>query len=267
MSTVATAAFIGVYFHVEVAAFLTGYNFRELASQELRKPDSVVLRSQAEVEQTKAEVATQDPAQITQAVETSALEARQPLKNEQRSEVSANELAAVMEAKAAQAAADAKPQRRALDETQARDAALASEPTGIGPEIETQTAQSQKAVDAATKQEQAADSHIVNLTAVTEPPEAAEAQGNAEAAKLIARASALLGRGDIGAARIVLERASETGSAKASFMLAETYDAAILTAWGTYGTRSEVTKARELYAKAHADGIQEAKYRLNALHQ
>ena len=39
ISTVATAAFIGVYFHVEVAAFLTGYNFRELANQELRKPE------------------------------------------------------------------------------------------------------------------------------------------------------------------------------------------------------------------------------------
>ena len=42
-------------------------------------------------------------------------------------------------------------------------------------------------------------------------------------------------------------------------MLAETYDPAILTAWGTYGTRGEVTKARELYAKADAGGIQEAK--------
>ena len=169
-------------------------------------------------------------------------------------------------------AADAEPQRRALDEAQARAAALASELAGTRREIETQTAQSQKAVDAATKQKQAADSRLVHVTqavktAVTEPPKAAEVQGNAEAAKLIARASALLGQGDIGAARIVLERASETGSAKASFMLAETYDPAILTAWGTYGTRGEVTKARELYAKAHAGGIQEAKNRLNALRQ
>jgi hypothetical protein len=38
--------------------------------------------------------------------------------------------------------------------------------------------------------------------------------------RLIARAHALFGRGDIGSARIVLERASETGSAKESFMLA-----------------------------------------------
>jgi len=38
---------------------------------------------------------------------------------------------------------------------------------------------------------------------------------------LLARASALLGQGNIGAARTVLERAVETGSAQASFMLAE----------------------------------------------
>jgi hypothetical protein len=99
------------------------------------------------------------------------------------------------------------------------------------------------------------------------PPAVAEAQGSPEATRLIARASALLGQGDIGAARTVLERAAETGSAKASFMLAETYDPGILSAWRTYGTRGEVTKARELYAKAHAGGIQEAANRFNALRQ
>ena len=180
--------------------------------------------------------------------------------------------ALMQEAKAAQAMTASRATTPRARRGQARAAALASELAGTRREIETQAAQSQKAVDAATKQKQAADSHVVHVTqavktAVTEPPKAAEVQGNAEAAKLIARASALLGQGDIGAARIVLERASETGNAKASFMLAETYDPAILTAWGTYGTRGEVTKARELYAKAHAGGIQEAKNRLNALRQ
>jgi hypothetical protein len=83
---------------------------------------------------------------------------------------------------------------------------------------------------------------------------------------LLARASALLGQGNIGAARIVLERAVDTGSARASFMLAETYDPLVLSAWKTYGTRGDVTKARELYAKALAGGIQEAKDRSVALH-
>lgn len=101
----------------------------------------------------------------------------------------------------------------------------------------------------------------------TEQPAAGATQGNADAAKLIARASALLGQGNISAARIVLERAAETGNARASFMLAETYDPNVLSAWGTYGTRGEATKARELYAKAQAGGIREAKDRFNALSQ
>ena len=63
-----------------------------------------------------------------------------------------------------------------------------------------------------------------------------QAQGSPDANRLMALAKALLGQGDIGAARVVLERAAETGSEQASFMLAETYDPAILSGWGTYGT-------------------------------
>ena len=98
---------------------------------------------------------------------------------------------------------------------------------------------------------------------VAEPPTAA-VQSEAEA-RLIPRARALLDQGNIGAARIVLELAAEKNIAQASFMLAETYDPAVLSAWGTYGTRGEAAKARELYAKAHRGGIREAKERLDAL--
>jgi hypothetical protein len=86
-------------------------------------------------------------------------------------------------------------------------------------------------------------------------------------ARLVARASVLLGQGDIGSARIVLERAAETGNAQASFMLAETYDPLILPQWGTYGTRGDAMKARTLYAKAEAGGVKEAKQRFDALRQ
>jgi hypothetical protein len=99
------------------------------------------------------------------------------------------------------------------------------------------------------------------------PPAAADTQNNPEAARLTARASTLLAQGNIGAARTVLERAADMGSAQASFMLAETYDPVILSMWGTSGTRGEATKARELYAKAHAGGIEEAKNRQDALTQ
>ncbi|WP_156438359.1 hypothetical protein [Bradyrhizobium valentinum] len=87
----------------------------------------------------------------------------------------------------------------------------------------------------------------------------------AGAAALLARASALLGQGDIGAARIVLERAVEMGSVQASFSLAETYDPLILVKWGTLGTRGDAVRAQDLYAKADAAGIKEAKARIEAL--
>ena len=95
----------------------------------------------------------------------------------------------------------------------------------------------------------------VIVEAAIAQPAAAEAQASPEATKLIARARALIGQGNIGAARIVLERAVETGSARASFTLAETYDPVVLSTWKTYGTRGDTTKARELYAKALAGGI------------
>jgi tetratricopeptide (TPR) repeat protein len=96
-------------------------------------------------------------------------------------------------------------------------------------------------------------------------PAVADVPGIPEAPRLMARASLLLSQGNVGAARIVLERAAETGSAPALFALAETYDPATLAAWGTLGTQGDVTKARELYAKALAGGVLEAKDRLNAL--
>jgi len=101
---------------------------------------------------------------------------------------------------------------------------------------------------------------------LTTRPTAPEAPGNLEAARLMAEARLLLDQGNISAARSVLERAAKSGSALALFLLAETYDRAILSAWGISGRRGNVTKARELYAKAVAGGVHEAKYRLSALH-
>lgn len=87
----------------------------------------------------------------------------------------------------------------------------------------------------------------------------------AAAAGLVARASALLRQGDIGAARLVLERAVEMGSAQASFALAETYDPLVLAKWGTYGTLGNASRAKALYAQADSAGIKAAKARLEAL--
>ena len=194
--------------------------------------------------------------------------------------------------------------RHALEEERARSAAQASELATARREIETQVALSRKAADDAAQFKQTAERTTGELqrehdkvealsrelamarepaqraidvpTAISQIPQAVEAaaseqpaaavsQAGPEVAKLMARASALLAQGNIGAARIVLERAVETGSPRASFALAETYDPAILAALGTYGTRGDAAKAHEFYAKAYAGGIQEAKDRFNAL--
>ena len=85
--------------------------------------------------------------------------------------------------------------------------------------------------EARMTQERPASSLPSETTSVTEPaaaerPVAAGAKVDPEAARLTARASILLAQGNIGAARLVLERAAEMGSAKASFALAGTYDLA-----------------------------------------
>jgi hypothetical protein len=95
--------------------------------------------------------------------------------------------------------------------------------------------------------------------ASVKPP---EDTADPDLARLMSRASVLVAQGDIGAARIVLERAAETGSAQALFALAETFDPAVLSAWGTVGTQGNVTRARDLYAKALAGGVAAAKDRL-----
>ncbi|MDB5580490.1 MAG: hypothetical protein JWR80_5666 [Bradyrhizobium sp.] len=98
-------------------------------------------------------------------------------------------------------------------------------------------------------------------------PASAPSKDSPEVIRLLARARLLLDQGNVVAARALLERAAEIGDAQASFKLAETYDTAILLAWQTQGTRGDTAKARDLYAKALAGGIQEARSRIEALSQ
>ena len=250
------------------------------------------VQREIETRTVQSQKAVEEATKQIQAAESTIAELRQSLQQEQKKTATL-----MQEAKAAQAMTTAaEPQRRALEEAQALAATLASELDASKKQkqaAEATAAELQKSLqqerdkteamarDLATVRRmmdgrvtvgRSADSHLAQVTqtlktAATEPPQGVEGQGNAKAAKLIARASGLLSQGNIGAARIVLERAAESGNARANFMLAETYDPAILSAWGTYGTRGEAAKAREHYAKAHAAGIQEAKGRLDAMHQ
>jgi TPR repeat protein len=83
--------------------------------------------------------------------------------------------------------------------------------------------------------------------------------------RLLARANALLRQANISGARPLLEHAVERGSSRAAFMLAETYDARVLQSWQARGISGDPTKARELYERAQAGGIEDAKERIEAL--
>ena len=84
-------------------------------------------------------------------------------------------------------------------------------------------------------------------------------------AGLMTRAKNLLKIGDIVAARLLLERAANAQDATAAFLLAQTYDPAVL---GTSDARSiagDATVARDWYQKAAALGSAEARQRLAQL--
>ncbi|WGD52551.1 hypothetical protein QA641_00945 [Bradyrhizobium sp. CB1650] len=84
-------------------------------------------------------------------------------------------------------------------------------------------------------------------------------------AGLMTRAKSLLTVGDIVSARLLLERAANAQDATAAFLLAQTYDPAVL---GTSDTRSivgDATAARDWYQKAAGLGSAEARQRLAQL--
>jgi TPR repeat protein len=91
------------------------------------------------------------------------------------------------------------------------------------------------------------------------------ARSAAAAFLLLTRADALLVSGDISGARLVLEHAVGTGSARAAFLLAETYDPNVLTQHQVPNLKADTAKARELYERARKGGIKEADERIVAL--
>jgi hypothetical protein len=228
-------------------------------------------------ERDKATTLLQDASAARQELAASIVQHHQALDEERaRSATLASELAAARreietQAESLRKAGDETVQLKQADESameelrqslqQERDRTLA-----MARDIES----ARRVIDERATLEPVTDSQSAKVTqpveaAAPDQSAAAVSQGGPEVARLMARAMALLGQGNIGAARTVLERAAETGNAKASFALAETYDPGILSAWGAYGTRGDAAKAREFYAKAGAGGIPEAKDRFNAL--
>jgi hypothetical protein len=104
------------------------------------------------------------------------------------------------------------------------------------------------------------------------PPQALDATQNSarlvdkeELANLLKRGRYLLSIGDIGPARLLLERAADAHEASAAFDLAGTYDPAVLTRSHVLGIAPDFAMARMWYEKALNLGHSEAQQRLAQL--
>jgi len=81
-------------------------------------------------------------------------------------------------------------------------------------------------------------------------------------AALMSRAKGLLALGDIAAARLLLERAANAQDATAAFLLAQTYDPAVLGVRDTRSITPDPVMARDWYRKAVSFGSADAQQRL-----
>jgi len=101
-------------------------------------------------------------------------------------------------------------------------------------------------------------------------PQQAPAQGSSTASSLdpqeitalIDRGTALLKRGDLATARLLLRRAAEAGSADAALMLGSTFDPHFIQQLGAIGIEPDVARARQWYEKAAVLGSEAASQRL-----
>jgi hypothetical protein len=84
-------------------------------------------------------------------------------------------------------------------------------------------------------------------------------------AALMTRAKSLLALGDIAAARLLLERAANAQDATAAFLLAQTYDPAVLGVRDTRSITPDPVMARDWYRKAVSYGSADAQQRLTQL--
>jgi TPR repeat protein len=84
-------------------------------------------------------------------------------------------------------------------------------------------------------------------------------------ATLMTRAKSLLALGDIAAARMPIERAANAQDATAAFLLARTYDPAVLGVLNKRSITPDPVMARDWYRKAASLGLAEAQQRLTQL--
>ena len=125
-----------------------------------------------------------------------------------------------------------------------------------------------RAAEAATSRQLEAEAQNRSQTsaeAVAHSASVSENGRSPEEAAVLTRAGALIRQGDVKGARLLLEHILEGASAEVAFVLAETYDPNMLSAWRTLGIRGDAKKAQELYLRAHNGGIAKARGQAAAL--
>lgn len=131
------------------------------------------------------------------------------------------------------------------------------------------------AIDLRSANDRLLDSQVVrmewtpkNEIAVRQPPPApvpARQLEPDEIARLLERGGQFLQIGDVSAARLMLRRAADAGSAEGALGLGATFDPAVLRQMGALGVAPNVTQARQWYQKAAELGSREAARRIDRL--
>ena len=139
-------------------------------------------------------------------------------------------------------------------------------PIALPPEILQPSSQPSHEVEATRPEVQVARPEIATPKppAVPEPRPTVSLTRN-EVAALLRRGQDLIAAGDIASARLVLTHVAEAGDANAAFILAGTYDPAVLATRRVVGVQADPAKARAWYARAAEQGSSEARRRLDQL--
>ena len=118
-------------------------------------------------------------------------------------------------------------------------------PTARGTPSENTAAIARPAPPAAVERRPVAEGEAARLA-----PPAGTAQPTLRVDPLVERARGLIRLGDISGARLLLERAQARNARNATFLLAQTWDPAMLRRWNVRGLRADPDLARSLYARA-----------------
>jgi hypothetical protein len=246
---------------------------REALEQERRRGDTLardLASAREEIEARKAAAKAADDA--VQAAHALAIEHQQVGERErQLGEVLARQLASAqkeVETLMARIAAMSAARPEADQTLQAAQASAAHQRQALEQEQQRAAADTKGSVGkgdrTATPAREPHGAEIDDRTEVGVPPPRAIGE---QIALWVKRGEDFVAAGDFVSARLVFQRAAETGDAKAALMLAETYDPNVLGASRAKGVAPDIAMARLWYEKAKALGSPEAQRRLERLDQ